>query len=131
MCHGVEKAKDSIKEIQSKGMEATAKDKNKITVLEIVIEFYARGFQFIPMNLYESHSKNFLVREGGLLPPFNSLQGLGSTAAQSIVEGRGSGEFNTLEELKERTSLGKSLIDLLKENGVVNGIPETNQLTLF
>ena len=131
MCQGIDVAKDAIREIQAKGQEATAKDKNKQTVLEIVVEFYARGFKFCPIDLYHSDAKNFLPTEEGLLPPFSSLQGLGVNAAQSIVEGRKDGEFNTLEELKERTSLGRSLIDLLKENGVLDGIPETNQLCLF
>lgn len=131
MCQGIDVAKDAIREIQAKGQEATAKDKNKQTVLEIVVEFYARGFKFCPIDLYRSDAKNFLPTEEGLLPPFSSLQGLGVNAAQSIVEGRKDGEFNTLEELKERTSLGRSLIDLLKENGVLDGIPETNQLCLF
>ncbi len=131
MCKGMEKAKEAIKEIQAKGMEATAKDKNKLTVLEIIVEFYARGFGFLPIDLYKSDSKRFIITEEGLIPPFNSLQGLGTTAAESIVEGRAEGEFNTLEELKNRTTLGRSLIDLLKENGVLNGIPETNQLSLF
>ena len=125
MCQGIDVARDAIREIQAKGQEATAKDKNKQTVLEIVVEFYARGFKFCPIDLYRSDAKNFLPTEEGLLPPFSSLQGLGVNAAQSIVEGRKDGEFNTLEELKERTSLGRSLIDLL------DGIPETNQLCLF
>ena len=131
MSQGIDVARDAIREIQAKGQEATAKDKNKQTVLEIVVEFYARGFKFCPIDLYRSDAKNFLPTEEGLLPPFSSLQGLGVNAAQSIVEGRKDGEFNTLEELKERTSLGRSLIDLLKENGVLDGIPETNQLCLF
>ena len=131
MCQGIDVARDAIREIQAKGQEATAKDKNKQTVLEIVVEFYARGFKFCPIDLYRSDAKNFLPTEEGLLPPFSSLQGLGVNAAQSIVEGGKDGEFNTLEELKERTSLGRSLIDLLKENGVLDGIPETNQLCLF
>ena len=131
MCQGIDVARDAIREIQAKGQEATAKDKNKQTVLEIVVEFYARGFKFCPIDLYRSDAKNFLPTKEGLLPPFSSLQGLGVNAAQSIVEGRKDGEFNTLEELKERTSLGRSLIDLLKENGVLDGIPETNQLCLF
>lgn len=131
MCQGEEKARDAIREIHAKGMEATTKEKNKLTVLEIVVEFYARGFRFLPMDLYQSDAKKFIATPDGLIPPFNSLQGLGTTAAQSIVEGRKEGEFKTLEEFKARTSVGKSLIELLKETGVLQGIPETNQLTLF
>ena len=131
MCKGMDVAKATMREIHAKGMEATAKDKAKMTVLELIVEFYARGFKFLPIDLYKSDSRKFIVTEEGLIPPFNSLQGLGTNAAQSIVDGRAAGEFHTIEELKERTSLGRSLIDLLKENGVLNGIPETNQLSLF
>lgn len=131
MCKGMDVAKAAMREIHAKGMEATAKDKAKMTVLELIVEFYARGFKFLPIDLYKSDSRKFIVTEEGLIPPFNSLQGLGINAAQSIVDGREAGEFHTIEELKERTSLGRSLIDLLKENGVLNGIPETNQLSLF
>ena len=131
MCKGMDVAKAAMREIHAKGMEATAKDKAKMTVLELIVEFYARGFKFLPIDLYKSDSRKFIVTEEGLIPPFNSLQGLGTNAAQSIVDGRAAGEFRTIEELKERTSLGRSLIDLLKENGVLNGIPETNQLSLF
>ena len=131
MCKGMDVAKAAMREIHAQGMEATAKDKAIMTVLELIVEFYARGFKFLPIDLYKSDSRKFIVTEEGLIPPFNSLQGLGTNAAQSIVDGREAGEFHTIEELKERTSLGRSLIDLLKENGVLNGIPETNQLSLF
>ena len=132
MCLGIDVAKDAIKDIQSKVNEANTNDKNKLTVLEMVVEFYARGFKFLPMDLYKSDAKNFIIDKEGLIPPFNSLQGLGINAAQSIVEGRkNGGEFTTVEDFKERTGIGKTLIELLKENNVLKGIPDTNQLTLF
>ncbi|MBR4015707.1 MAG: PolC-type DNA polymerase III [Anaerotignum sp.] len=131
MCKGIDVAKQAMREIHAKGQDITAKDKNKLTVLEIIVEFYARGFRFLPIDLYRSDARKFIITPEGLIPPFNSLQGLGINAAQSIVDARAEGEFHTIEELKERTSLGHSLIDMLKENGVLNGIPETNQLSLF
>lgn len=132
MCVGMEEAKRAEQDILDKGMSATTKEKNKLTVLEIIIEFYARGFSFKPIDLYKSDSKKFIIDGNSLIPPFNSLQGLGTNAAQSIVDGRGkTDEFKTIEEFNELTSLGKTLTELLKENGVLNGIPETNQLTLF
>ena len=132
MCVGMEEAKRAEQDILDKGMSATTKEKNKLTVLEIVVEFYARGFSFKPIDLYKSDSKKFIIDGNSLIPPFNSLQGLGTNAAQSIVDGRGkTDEFKTIEEFNELTSLGKTLTELLKENGVLNGIPETNQLTLF
>ena len=67
----------------------------------------------------------------GLIPPLNSLQGLGLNVAQSIVDGRKDGEFKTIEEFKSRTAAGSSIVELLKENGVLKGIPESDQMSLF
>ena len=135
MCRGIEVAKSSIKKINDKEQDITTKDKNKLIVLEIVVEFYARGFEFLPIDLYKSDATKFLIDDKDnkkLIPPFNSLQGLGITAAQGIVNGRKNiKEFTTIEDFKEKTSVGKSLIELLKENNILKDLPETNQLTLF
>lgn len=131
MCKGPDVAKAALKEIETKGNTATAKEQNNATVLELVIEFYARGFNFIPVDIYKSDARKFIVTPEGLLPPLNSLQGLGLTVAQSIVDGRKDGEFRTIEEFKSRTSAGASIIDLLKENNILRGIPESDQISLF
>ncbi|MDD5945223.1 MAG: PolC-type DNA polymerase III [Clostridia bacterium] len=131
MCKGEDVAKAALKEIEAKGNDATAKEQNKATVLELVIEFYERGFNFLPIDLYKSDARKFIVSPEGLIPPLNSLQGLGVNAAQSIVDGRAGGEFRTIEEFKSRTSAGASIVEMLKENGVLRGIPESDQLSLF
>lgn len=132
MCKGVDVAKSAINEIHAKGQAATTKDKNKLTVLEVVVEFYMRGFKFLPIDLYKSDAKKFIITSDGFLPPLNSLQGLGVIASQSIVDAREEiGEFRTIEEFRNKTSVGKTLTSLLKENGILKEIPETNQLSLF
>lgn len=131
MCKGEDAAKSALKEINDKGNDATTKELNKATVLEIVIEFYERGFNFLPIDLYKSDARKFIVTPEGLIPPFNSLQGLGLSVAQSIVDGRDGGEFRTIDEFKNRTSAGASIVELLKENGVLRGIPESDQMSLF
>ncbi len=131
MCLGEDTAKRAADEIYAKGNDITTKDKNKLTVLESVIEFYKRGFKFYNIDLYNSDAKNFIILDNGLMPPFNSLQGLGLNAAQSIVDGREGGEFTTIEDFRNRTSIGKTLVELLKETSVLNGLPETNQISLF
>ena len=88
MCKGVDVAKSAINEIHAKGQAATTKDKNKLTVLEVVVEFYMRGFKFLPIDLYKSDAKKFIITSDGFLPPLNSLQGLGVIASQSIVDAR-------------------------------------------
>ena len=137
MCRGFAETKNAMKETKDaksekeKNRESATKEKNKLTVFEVVIEFYARGFKFLPVDIYKSDAEKFLISEGALLPPLNSIQGLGITAARSIVEGRNAGAFKTVEDIKKRTSLGKSLIEVLKENGILKEIPDDDQLSLF
>jgi DNA polymerase-3 subunit alpha (Gram-positive type) len=96
-----------------------------------------RGFKFVPIDIYKSETKKFKIakdedgNEIGLLPPLCAIQGFGETAAQSLVDARKNGVFHTLEEMSARTGIGKKTIDSLKECGILDGIPDTNQLTLF
>lgn len=131
MCFGLDKVQRSIKEIQSLGKGATAKEKNKLVILELVREMYKRGLKFTKMDLYKSKGFKFHVTEDGLLPPLFCVQGLGEFATQNIVDERENGEFDTIENLVDRTKISKTVVEILKQNGVLNGIPDTNQLTLF
>ncbi len=131
MCNGIERVKENMERITSLGNEASAKEKNTLTVLELVFEMYMRGFKFVEMDLYESDAVKFKITENGLLPPLCTIQGLGSNAAFNIVNERKNGEFFTAEDLRQRTKVSKSVISLLKKSGILKGIPDTNQLTLF
>lgn len=131
MCNGQEKVKQAMRNIESQGKDASVKDKNTLTTLELVNEMYARGLKFKPMDLYESDSQKFKVTEQGLLPPLCTVQGLGGNAALNIINSRKDGEFSTIEEFRLRTKVSKTVIELLKESGVLQGIPDTNQMTLF
>ena len=131
MCFGLEKVEIAIKEIQSLGKNATTKEKNKLTVLELVREMYKRGLNFTEMDLYKSKGFKFDIVENKILPPLFSVQGLGEQVTQNIVNARENGPFDTIENLIERTKINKTSIDILKQNGVLKGIPDTNQLSLF
>ena len=131
MCFGLEKVQKVIKEIQVLGKNATTKEKNKLVILELVREMYKRGLKFTKMDLYKSKGFKFNVTEDGLLPPLFCVQGLGEQATQNIIDAREEGEFNTIENLVERTKISKTVVEILKQNGVLDGIPDTNQLTLF
>ena len=102
-----------------------------VTILEMCNEMYCRGIEFLPIDIYESDSKKFLPKENGILLPLNSLAGLGGQAAESIVEARKDGEFITIDDFRERTKVSKTLIQLMRDKGVLKGIPETNQVNLF
>ncbi len=131
MCHGIDTLRLEMRRISSLGDEASAKDKASYTVLELVYEMYTRGFKFTELNLYEAQATKFTVTPNGLMPPLSSISGLGDSVAQNIVEARKDGEFITIEDFRERTKTNKTVIELLKKNGVFKGIPETRQLTLM
>ena len=130
MTGGRENIKKNLKEYNA--MEnPTAKERNIITILEMCNEMYARKIEFLPIDLYRSDAKKFLPQPDGILPPLNALPGLGVNAAQSIVDARSDGEFFNVQELRERTKLSKSVIELMREYHCLDGMPETAQMSLF
>ena len=131
MCKGREVVKEEMRRIKSLGFDASAKDKSLYSMLELVNEMYCRGLKFVPLDMYKANTTKFIVTEDGLMPPLCSIQGLGETVAQNIVDTREDGEFITIDDFRQRTKTTKTVIELLKKNGVLAGLPETNQLSLF
>ena len=131
MAQGQDKAKNKIREFEQKGNNMTTKEKNILTILEVANEMYARGFNFLPIDLYKSEATKFTIEKDGLRPPLNALQGLGTSAAQNIVEARKNGEFLSIEELRTKAKISKSVIEILDRNDCLRGLPESNQLCLF
>ena len=132
MARGEEKAREAIAAIDNKPREEqTAKDKEIHTLLELVIESYCRGVEFLPIDLYKSHHHKFQIIDGKLLPPFDTLNGMGATAAESIVEAREQGEFLTIEDFLSRTKVSRTMADTMKELGIMGDLPETDQMSLF
>lgn len=131
MTHGKEKVRSRITELEKLGNTISAKDKNVLTILEIANEMYSRGFKFLPIDLYKSDATKFLIEDNAIRPPLNSLQGLGSAAANAIVEARADGEFISIEDLRMRSKASKTVIEILQQNGCLEGIPESSQMSLF
>ncbi|MDD4797880.1 MAG: PolC-type DNA polymerase III, partial [Eubacteriales bacterium] len=108
------------------------KDKNKLTILEIVLEMRCRGIQFSGIDLYQSSATRFDVIEGGRVrPPLNALPGLGNTAAQKIVDARADGTFRSEEDLKKRAGVSSAVIDVLRQFRCIDGMGKTDQVSLF
>ncbi|NLN17616.1 MAG: PolC-type DNA polymerase III [Firmicutes bacterium] len=128
---GPETLKRRLQEIDRKGSGATAKEKSVAGLLEVVLEALARGISFLPVDLYKSDPKIFLITPAGLLPPLIGLQGLGEAAAESIVAARQEGSFTSIEDLRRRTRLTKTVIEILEEHGALGRLPAQDQLTLF
>ena len=128
---GKEVIREKIRQLESKGNEATAKEKNLITILEVALEMYCRNIKMLPVDLYASDPVKFLITEKGIRPPLSSLQGVGTAAAKSISEAREKGEFISIEDLRERARVSKTVIDMLRNHGALDNIPETSQISLF
>ena len=131
MTHGIELVKQKIQEIDQ-AEDATAKDDDLFTTLEVCYEFYLRGFTFAPIDLYRSHATRFVIEDGKLLPPFVSVSGLGETAAWDIMDGREGKTFLSIEEFSLACpKVSKTHIENLKAAGAFGDLPETSQITLF
>ena len=121
----------AIKEIEEKGIEATAKENETCQTLYLVREAMARGVKFLNVDLKKSDATAFLPENGKIRMPFNSLAGLGDKAAEKIIEARDSYEIYSVEDLRERTGISKAVIELLRRNHVLDGLSETNQFSMF
>ena len=131
MIYGKEKVKNKMKELELQGNAISAKDKNVYSILEIVLEMYERGINFLPIDLYKSHATKFIMEEDGIRPPLNSIPGLGTVAAKSIQAAKEDGEFMCIDELQQRSKIGKSVTELLKKFGCLKGMTQSNQMSLF
>lgn len=113
------------------GTELTQKEEDTFNVLQIVNEMYARGIEFLPIDVYKSTAFKFVPEDGKVRLPLIALAGLGETAAENIYNAVSSGKATTLEELKIVASLSKSVVDTLQQNNCLGSMPESNQMSLF
>ncbi len=125
------KIRQYIADIKSKGNDATAKENDVSNILEIVLEAMSRGIEFLPVDLYNSDPRRVIPVEGKLLLPLSSLDGVGLNAARNIAEARIEGEFLSVENLRQRSKVTKTVIEALQNHNCLQGMPETNQLSLF
>ena len=128
---GMDSVNATIKEIEEKGIEASQKESDLCQTLYLVREAMARGVKFLGVDLKHSDARAFLPENGKIRMPFNSLPGLGETAADKIQNARDSFDIFSIEELREHTGISKAVIEILRRNHVLDGLSETNQLSFF
>ncbi|MFC0418847.1 PolC-type DNA polymerase III [Cytobacillus solani] len=131
MAKGSQAIRSLIDDINAKGLDASNKEKNLLTVMELALEMSERGFKFKKVDLYRSSANEFIIDDGSLIPPFNAIPGLGTNAAINIVKAREEGEFLSKEDLQQRGKLSKTIIEYLDNHGCLESLPEQNQLSLF
>ncbi|MGE6378097.1 PolC-type DNA polymerase III [Peribacillus muralis] len=131
MTRGSQAIKGKMEEITVKGLDASTKEKNTLTVLELALEMCERGYAFAKVDLYKSSADQFIIEGNTLIPPFNSIPGLGTNAAINIVNARQNGEFLSKEDLQQRGKVSKTILEYLDKQGCLESLPEQNQLSLF
>ena len=132
MIKGYDAIKNKIIEIKNKGYEATNKELGQLESLKVCLEATARGIKFLPIELDKSESTVWGVKdETSIYPPFASIDGLGDTVAKNIVAEREKGEFLSIEDLQKRAKISGTLIEKMRSMGILNGMDESSQLSLF
>ena len=131
MCMGKEKLDYYIADYKKRSDSLSKKEEDTLKDMRLVQEMYARGLEFLPIDLYKSHSRNFQIVDGKLLPPFNSIDGLGDVAAELIMNAAEQGAFLSRDDFQTRTKASKTVVALLGDLGILGDLPESNQLSLF
>ena len=128
---GKEMVKLRMKELRSKGLDATDKEKKTAECLHIALEALCRGVEFLPIDLYRSHATKYQIEDGKIRLPFCSLKGCGDAAANSLYEAAQQGEFISMDEIVSRSGVSRTIVENLKEFGALGDLPESSQMTLF
>ncbi|MFL1695771.1 PolC-type DNA polymerase III [Weissella kandleri] len=131
MARGGQALKARITDIKAQGLDASAKDRDLVTVLEIANEATERGITFGMVDLYKSDSEEWIIDGQRLIAPFNAVPSLGDNVAKRIIAARAEGEFLSKEDLAKRGGVSQSLMQFFEDNGVVDGMSDENQMALF
>ena len=133
MIKGYDRVKQRMQEINEKGYNATNKESNILECLKISLEALARGIKFAPIDINKSDALNFVLTdsEKTLIPPFRSIDGLGDVVAKNIVEERKKAPFLSIEDLQKRAKISSTLIEKMRMMGILDGMDESSQLSLF
>ena len=118
-------------EIRKKGDAASKKEQDTLKDMRIVQEMYARGFDFVPIDLYQAKAHRFQIIGDKLMPALDTIDGLGDKAADAVVEAAKEGKFLSKDDFRMRTKVSKTVIDLMDDLKLFGDIPNSNQMSLF
>ena len=131
MCMGKERLEYYMAEIRKKGDSASKKELDTLKDMRIVQEMYARGFEFVPIDLYTAKAQRFQIVDGKLMPSLATIDGLGDKAADAVVDAAKQGKFLSKDDFRDRTKVSKTVIDLMDDLKLFGDIPQSNQMSLF
>ncbi|MCI8949699.1 MAG: PolC-type DNA polymerase III [Lachnospiraceae bacterium] len=131
MCMGRDKLEIHLSDYKKRSDTLSNKEQDTLRDMRIVQEMYARGFEFMPIDIFRAQSTEFQIIDGKLMPSLSSIDGLGEKAAEGIVEAVKDGKFLSKEDFMNRTKVGKTICGMLNDLGLLGDLPESNQLSLF
>ncbi len=133
MCQGKDKLVYNMNELKKKSAagETTPKEEDVLKDMKLVLEMYARGYDFIKIDLFMVQSTRFQIVDGKLMPSLSTIDGMGDKAAEAVVEAAKDGPFLSRDDFRDRTKVSKTVIDVMNQLGLFGDIPESNQLSLF
>ena len=120
-----------IQRISKLGKDASAKENETLDALSLVNECMMRGYRFLPVDYRKSDAHRFLPENGSIRMPFDSLPGVGSSAADSIAKARESGNVFSIEDLRTEAGVSKTVLEVLEDCGALSSLPKTDQISLF
>ncbi len=129
---GIQRVKEVMDDIRARGKEASQKEQDTAEILHVIYEAMLRGVEFLPVDLYKSHSYKFIMEDGKIRLPFTAIAGLGEAAAESMHKAADPKDpYISCDDLQSRTGITKAVLQSLQDLGVVAGLPETSQMTFF
>ncbi|MBQ3105066.1 MAG: PolC-type DNA polymerase III [Lachnospiraceae bacterium] len=131
MCRGKEHLESTMEEYRRRSDSLTKKEQDALRDMRIVQEMYARGFEFVPIDIFRAHARNFQIVEGKLMPSLSSIEGMGEKAAESVMEAAKDGAFLSKDDFRERAKISKTLVDLMDSLHLLGDLPDSNQISLF
>ena len=131
MCQGQAHLEGVMADYKRRSDELSKKEQDTQKDMKIVQEMYARGFEFVPIDIFSAQSRLFQIVNGKLMPSLISIDGLGERAADAIVEAAKDGPFLSKDDFRDRTKASKSIIDLMSQLGLLGNLPESNQISIF
>ncbi len=131
MCQGREKLEYFMRDYEKRKDTLSKKEQDTYRDMRIVQEMYARGYEFVPLDLYQAKAQRFQIIGGKLMPSLGTIEGLGGKAADAVVEAAKDGPFLSKDDFRIRTKVSKTVIDLMGDLGIFGDLPESNQLSLF
>lgn len=131
MCQGKQHLEEVMKDYSKRKDTLSKKEQDTFKDMRIVQEMYARGFEFMPIDLFRAHSRLFQIIDGKIMPSLSSIDGLGEKAAEAIMEAAKDGPYLSRDDLRQRTKVSKTVIELMGELNLLGDIPNTNQISLF